>query len=85
LLSAECRSCRDTRSGSCAITAIHIQCPILERRRNLPTVPALAEPGQELLHPLDGFAALVQCSVPFELVVLEVGQGLDHESGAGAK
>jgi hypothetical protein len=82
LLSAEWRSSKETRKGSCPRTAHIYQARFVGvSTGNQPTVSFLAQPRQELFHALDSIAPLILCYVSLQLVVFEVGQGFHHEAG----
>ena len=46
------------------------------------TVALLAKARQELLHTFDSIASLVLCRTFLDLIVLEIGERLDHKLGA---
>ena len=46
------------------------------------TVTLLAKTRQEFLHTFDGIASLMLCRTFLGLVILEIGERLDHKLGA---
>ena len=80
-VSAARRSPNDTRSASCACTSNTFASLEGELGGVWLTVTLLAKARQELLHTFDGIASLMLSRTFLVLVVLEIGERLDHKLG----